>query len=334
MKNMFLFACLLFVLLFTASYLARSHHSPVKESALPTFRIAVVTPVIHPSLEQIQKGFCEALQANPNISYQFTTYNGQGSKALLRAEIEEVVRGQYDLILAIGTQAAKMGKEVLTKKRQKIPLVFTAVSDPVGHHLVSTELIPGDFVTGVREATDYPKQLQLLSSLLENLSHVVLVYDPTQAGLDKDKACVEEELARLGIKLTPVEVFKTNEIKQKLLPYMADADVVMILKDNTVVTGLETLAKLCQSHQAILFASDLDSPDKGAAIGFGVKEYDFGVEAAKKAQLILEQGASPQFIPVTPVDQFKLIFNEKALLEQGSEPSLHLLERMQKESPR
>ena len=75
-----------------------------------------------------------------------------------------------------------------------------------------------------------------------------------------------------------------------------------MLKDNTVVSGLDALIKL----NIPIMASDLDSPDRGAALGFGVHEIDFGIEAAKKALLILEQGIPPREIPVTAPSNFEL----------------------------
>ncbi len=291
------------------------------------FRVAVLTPVTHPSLEQIQQGFCETLTHNGIDRYQFTVYNAQGSQTLMRSELEEMSSKRYDLIFAIGTQAAKMSKEVLTKKHQTTPLVFAAVPNPEEHHLVQSESTPNGFVTGISEITDYSKQMDLLAHLKPDLKSVLLVYDPTNAGLDRDRIIVENKLSTMGIRLIPIEVFKTNEIKQKVSPFIHEVDVVMTLKDNTVVAGLETLVKLCHTTQTLLMASDLDSPLKGAAIGFGVKEYDFGVEAAKKARLILHDGLSPHQIPVTAVDQFKLKFNTLSMAQQGLplDPFLHYL---------
>jgi putative tryptophan/tyrosine transport system substrate-binding protein len=96
----------------------------------------------------------------------------------------------------------------------------------------------------------------------------------------------------------------------------------MVLKDNTVVSGLDVLVKLCNQFQIPLMASDLDSPDKGAAFGFGVYEVEFGTEAAKKALQILNEGESPGQIPVTPVSNFDLRINQEAAQKQGIDPTL------------
>lgn len=330
MKKSLFIICLLLSLSFAIAEFSQSERlvNAPKEinKDQKVFRVAILTPVTHPSLEQIQQGFCETLTRQGADRYQFTVYNAQGNQTLMRSELEGISGKHYDLILAIGTQAAKMSKEVLTKKQQTTPLVFAAVPNPENHHLQSESVSEG-FVTGVSEVTDYSKQMELLAHLKPNLKSVLLVYDPTNAGLDRDKIAVENKLAAMGIRLIPIEVFKTNEIKQKVSPFIHEVDVVMTLKDNTVVAGLETLVKLCHTNQTLLMTSDLDSPLKGAAIGFGVKEYDFGAEAAKKAHFILHDGLPPHQIPITAVDQFKLKVNAKSMAQQGLQldPFLHYL---------
>ena len=66
-------------------------------------------------------------------------------------------------------------------------------------------------------------------------------------------------------------------------------------------------------------ASDLDSPSRGAAFGYGVYEVEFGIEAAIKALKILEDGVPAGSIPITPVANFSLRVNREAAIAQGIE---------------
>ncbi len=83
---------------------------------------------------------------------------------------------------------------------------------------------------------------------------------------------------------------------QRFLP-LCPSDALIVLKDNTIVSGLDVLVKLCDRHRIPLMASDLDSPDRGAAFGYGVYEIDFGIEGANKALQILIKGIHPGTIP-------------------------------------
>ncbi|MBY0352956.1 ABC transporter substrate-binding protein [Candidatus Babeliales bacterium] len=301
-------------------YLAYLLYAPeskvVHATATRTHRVAILTPVTHPSLEQIEQGFRKTLQQDTTANYECTTYNANGNRSLMRSQVEEILAGNYDLAFAIARQPAQMLKEISIKKQQLVPIVFGAVSDPVGSGIIDAEQASNNNVTGVIEVTNYELQLALLHALKPSTKRMLLVYDPN-SGFGKDK----EEIVRLagvhGIEVMGMEVYAASEIYGKVSSAMSTVDAVMVLKDNTVVSGLEGLIKLCNQHGVTLYTTDLDSPAKGAALGFGVEEYDFGVEGAKKALLILNEGKNPTNIPSTPLANNKIKLNTQAAAAQG-----------------
>ena len=128
---------------------------------------------------------------------------------------------------------------------------------------------------------------------------------------------IEDFLQQKKIALTCVEVFQPSEIYQKTAPFIATTDAVLILKDNTVVSGVNALIKLCNQHHVLLYASDLDSGDKGAGLSFGVHEYDFGVEGALKADLILNKNKKPTDIPTSRAINMTVKVNATTIHTQG-----------------
>lgn len=285
-------------------------------------QIAILTPITHPSLEQIEKGFKETLESENPGKYHFVTYNAQGNKTLMRGEVEEIAQKDFSLVFAIGTSSAQMVTEVFAKKKLVTPIVFTCVNDPVGFNIVSSESAPGGYVTGIKELLDFRKELDLTLKLKPKIKSLLLVYNSMEPGLAKDQKEISLILQEKGIDLITVEVFQTNEFKAKVTPFMKKADAMLILKDNTVVGGLDILIKLCNQQRIPLLASDLDSPDRGAAFGYGVYEIDFGIEGAKKALQILNQYTKPGDIPITPVSKFVFKINREAAIAQGIESSL------------
>jgi putative ABC transport system substrate-binding protein len=283
--------------------------------------IAILTPVTHPSLEQTERGFKETIERESPGKYRFVTYNAQGSKTLMRGEIEEIARKRFPIVFTIGTSASQMTTEVFAKKGNSTPIVFTSVNDPVGFQIVASESVPGGNATGVKELLDFKKELEYALELKPSIRSVLLVYNPMEPGLVKDQQEIEAILKEHRIELITVEVFQSNEFMTKVSPFMPKADAMLVLKDNTVVSGLDTLVKLCNQYRIPLMASDLDSPDRGAAFGYGVHEIDFGVEGAKKALEILHGKKSAGSIPVTPVSQFVFKVNKEAAARQGIEVS-------------
>lgn len=280
--------------------------------------IAILTPVTHPSLEQIEAGFKAQIEFESAGQYRFVTYNAQGSKTLMRGEVEAIAkRDDVALVFTIGAMASQMTKEVFDKKQQNTPVVFTCVSDPVGFQIVGSEAHPGGNITGVKQLIDVETELKQVLAYKSNMRTIVLVLNPMEPGIAQDADDVAAILAKLDLALIRVEVFQSNECLAKVAPQMANADAVLVLKDNTVVSALDPLVKLCNRHQVPLLTSDLDSPDRGAAFGYGVHEVDFGTEGANKALQILDHKANPGDIPVTPVSRFELRINRTAAAMQG-----------------
>jgi putative tryptophan/tyrosine transport system substrate-binding protein len=279
--------------------------------------IAILTPITHPSLEKAENGFKQSLEASNPGKYRFVTYNAQGNKTLMRSEIEEIAQKDYALVFTLGTSASQMATEVFNKKRIETPIVFTCVNDPVGFHIVFSEETPGGNITGVKEMLHFDAELEALLRYKPSIQNIVLVYNPAEPGLQKDQQEIDRILKQKNITLQTIEAFQTNEILAKVSPFMSIADAVIVLKDNTVISGLDVLVKLCNRYQIPLMTSDLDSPDRGAAFGYGVYEVDFGIEGAKKALQILVEGVQPGSIPVTHVSEFTLRINSEAAKRQG-----------------
>ena len=98
---------------------------------------------------------------------------------------------------------------------------------------------------------------------------------------------------------------------------MDSADLIMILKDNTIVSGIDTIIKLCQNYHVPLLASDLNSGEKGAVLAYGIHEFDSGAQGALQAKLILEQGKQPDQVPVVAVEKMVMKINRKQAQLQG-----------------
>ena len=280
-------------------------------------RIAVVQPAIHPSMDEITRGFIETIEKESKYSYDFTIFNANNNVMLMRAQIEEIVQQQFDLVMTIGSKATQLAQEVIQKKQSTMPVVFTAVADPIGQNIIKSYENSGNQLTGVIEELHFDEQLELLLLLKSSVKHVLLVYNPSQIGLIKEADIIEQILVSRNILLSKAEVYNSNEIYQKVSGLLSDIDVVIVLKDHTAMSGLESLIKLCCAHQVTLYASDLDSPARGAVLGYGVMERQFGIQGARSALEILVDKKLPSQIPCCPAHDYKLRINAAMIQSQG-----------------
>lgn len=299
-------------------FLAVTLISPKETSSEPTHRIAVFTPITHAALQEIEQGFKDTLSKSSALSYEFTTFNANGNKTLQRAQAEEIIHGTFDLVFTIGSSCTQLIAEISRKKHSAMPQVFCSIEDPVGMGIVDSLSSSGNQITGVIEgAMQANDQVKILRALKPDAKRVLLVYDPAATfGMEKERAVLESLLEQANITLQSIEVSQANEISQKASALIANNDMVLVLKDNTVVSGIDSLITLCNRYGVALFVSDLNSGQKGAAIAYGIKEYDSGVGAALKAEQIFA-GKKPADIPITPIDKLTLVINKNTMKQQN-----------------
>ena len=291
-------------------------------------RIAIFVPAVHPAMDEIERGFKERV-ATGDTSIAFDIYNANGNKALLRGQAEEILSHNYDLIFTIGAQCSQVIHELSIKKQLLVPQVFCAVDDPIKIGLVASFASSGNQVTGVIATSLYQQQLDYLVSIKPHTRTVLLVYDPAHgAGLEKNRQEIEQICTRKGIKLQVVEVANAQDIAQRVPGFLSGVDAVLVLTDHTVVAALDNLVTLCNRYHVVLYASDLNSGDKGAALSFGVTEYDYGTLSAQLALQIVVDGVKPAQLPIVAVQKQYLKINTTTMKEQGLDCSADQLDQL------
>lgn len=278
------------------------------------YRIAVLTPVTHAALEEIILGFKETL--GKNLPCTFDIYNAEGDRVLLQSQAEKIAQDtRYNLALVVATQPSIIMKEVVLKRGSQLPIVCAAVDDPVKNGLVHSLESSGNTFTTVTESMDkkhYQLQLDFLKKLFPHIKKLLLVYTPNVM-LDREKDLLDECSKEHGIELTLLPIFACHELAQKASSLMLGQDCVIVLKDNTIVSCIETLVMLCNRMHIPLYASDLNSLKAGATCAYGVHEYQFGMQAAHQAYAILHDKKKPSTVASSRITQCRFVVNQEAL---------------------
>lgn len=314
------------MLLGTLNHASSTQQAITTAASVPTHKIAILLPALHPSLTLIENGFKETL-AELGLSCTFTEYNANSSKTLMHAQAQEIVASAPDLIFTVGAHASMMVYQLLAKQQIAIPLIFSAVSDPISRGLVPSLTAPGPIATGIADVTAFePLQVQTLLTFKPNVTQILLVYDPSQGpAFDNNVATFAQLFKQHGITLQPVVVQHHNQVVDKtataldtlLRTHNAATIAIMILTDHTTVTAVDGLIKLCNNHGVTLFTSELESVDKGAALAFGIDQYAYGKQAALQAAQILKEHTAISTIATKELDDFKIKINVAAAERQG-----------------
>lgn len=286
----------------------------ISQKSDAVYRVAILLPVSHPSLEEIKQGFIDTITQKLTVMYD--VYNANGDRMLLRNQAEHIVQKNYDLVFTIATGPALIMKEVTAQRGSALPIVASAVEDPVGIQLIKSMTNSHNNVTTVTQRDEFEKQIETLLFLKPKTKNILLVYHPATQ-FERIKIIIEKICQSHKIGLNTLPIFTLNDISQKVPHLLAANDTLLVLKDNLVVSGIEGLITICNRAQITLYVSDLNSVDKGAALGFAIREYDDGVEGAFKAFEILQNKKKPADVPSSQMGHFITKINTQTMHQQA-----------------
>ncbi len=261
------------------------------------YKVGIVKYVDDASLDQIQKAIQDELDAKGaelGVTFDYADYtkNGQADSTTLNQIASDLIADQVDLIIPIATPAA-MIMQTATEDNQ-IPVVFSAVSDPVGAGLVASLDAPGANVTGTSDALNSKAVIDLMLAANPDMKTLGLLYDQ---GQDSSKLAISDAIAYCKEK--GIETVEKTGTTNDELALAADAlvaakvDAVFTPTDNTVMTAELAIyekfvdAKIPHYGGADSFALN------GAFCGYGVNYVTLGTATADMAVDILVNDASP-----------------------------------------
>jgi putative tryptophan/tyrosine transport system substrate-binding protein len=280
-----------------------------------TYRIGVTQIVEHPSLDEALKGFKQALK-DKGLSVSYDVQIAQGDMNNNQTISNNFASDQVDLIFANSTPSA----QAALNATKDIPIVFTSVTDPVGAQLVQSMEKPGGNVTGTTDTHPeaIPKTVQFIDKYVKG-NRVGMIYNSGEQNSVAQVETVKKAMKGTDLKIVPVSVSTSAEVKQAAESLVGKADCIYIITDNTVVSALESVIQVASDHDIPLFVGELDSVKRGGFAAYGFDYYDIGYEAGEMAVQILKDGKKPSDLPVQYPKKLKLLINKKAAKDMGIE---------------
>lgn len=266
------------------------------------FKVGIVQYVDDASLNQIEAAIEAELDAKGEelgvtFDYADYTYNGQADSSTLNQIATDLVAEDVDVIIPIATPTA-MIMQAATEENQ-IPVVFSAVSDPVGAGLVASIDEPGSNITGTSDALNTEALMDLMFAADPDIQSVGLLYNKSE---DASKAPIEEAKAYLDAKgVSYVEKTGTTNDEISLAAdalVAAGVDAVFTPTDNTVMTAELAIFEKFADAQIPHYAGADSFALNGAFCGFGVNYVDLGTATADMVVDILVNGSAPSTTPV------------------------------------
>ncbi len=284
-------------------------------SATETKTLAITAIVEHPALDAARAGAIEQLAAEgfkegENLIVNFQS--AQGNMGTAGQIAKQFASENPDVIYAISTPSAQAVASATTT----IPVVFSAVTDPVAAKLVTSLEKPGNNVTGASDMLPYEPQIELIRELIPNVKNVGYVYSPGEVNSTVVLKNLKEKLAPLGINVIESPAQKSSDITQAANALVGKVDVIYTPTDNNVINAYEALAQVAKSAKIPLIAAETSTVERGAVAALGVNYTDLGKESGKIIARVLK-GEKPDTIPVYISQNLDLYVSKKHAAEQG-----------------
>lgn len=282
----------------------------------PAKTIAISAIVEHPSLNDIRLGVVEGLASlgykdGQNLTVNFQS--AQGNMATAGQISKQFVADNPDAIVAITTPTAQS----LAAATSTIPLIYTAVSDPVAAKLIDANnkgTQPN--ITGLSSMLPVAPQVLLFSQVKPEAKRIGYVYSPGEANAVVVKEQLLEELPKHGMTLVDVPANRTADVADATRALSGRVDLIFVSLDNGVVSAMEAMVQVAQELGVPVIASDEFSVRRGAAAALGVSDYDFGLVTAKLVAQVLD-GTAPADIAPEVMNTLTLYVSPTHASKQG-----------------
>jgi putative ABC transport system substrate-binding protein len=277
--------------------------------------VAVTAIVEHPALDAARDGIRDGLsdagyKVGDNLTFVYET--AQGNPATAAQIARKFVGDNPTIIVPISTPSA----QAVVAATKDIPVVFTAVTDPVGAELVKDAAMPGGNVTGVSDLSPLGDHLALIKEVTPDAKKIGVIYNPGEPNSVSLISKLKELAGPAGYEIVEANATKTADVQQAARSLVGEVDVIYIPTDNTVVSALEAAVQVAEQNSIPLYAGDTDSVPRGAIAAIGFNYYDIGLQTADTVIKVLK-GEDPGSIPVKQAQGTNLVVNPGAAKKMG-----------------
>lgn len=289
--------------------------------------VATTAIVEHPALDAVRDGIKETLIKSGYVGDQlkFTYESAQGKPAIAAQIARKLVGDAPDVIVAIATPSAQAA--VVASKN--IPVVFSAVTDPLGAKLIPHMLKPGGNVTGLSDMANVKEHLELIKEFLPNLKAVGVPYNPGEANSVSMLAALKVEAKKMGIKIVESAAPRSSDVMIAAKQLVGKVDAIYCPIDNTIISAVESVVKVGIDAQIPVFAGDTDTVSRGAVAAVGYDYFDLGRQTGDIVVRILK-GEKPGDIDVQTAKGTNLFVNPKMAARMGIKVPKSVLNRASK----
>lgn len=254
-----------------------------------SYTVGIAQFAEHGSLDNCREGFLqglaeEGIEEGKNLTVLYENAQADGGTA--SQIINNFLSKKTDLICAIATpiaQAAYGGA-----KKANVPVIFTAVTDPVAAALANADGTPAGEVTGTSDKLPVEKQLEMIRKILPDAKTIGILYSTSEVNSETAIKEYKAAAANYGFEIVEGPVTATADIPLATDNILEKVDCLNNLTDNTVVSSLPLILDKAAKKNIPVFGSEVEQVKIGCLAAMGLDYVDLGKQTGKMAAKVLK----------------------------------------------
>lgn len=277
--------------------------------------VDVTAIVQHPALDAARDGIKKALadagfKDGTNLTFHYES--AQGNPATATQIAQKFVGENPNVIVAIATPSA----QAVAATTQDIPVVFTAVTDPLGAQIVKNLDKPGGNITGISDMSPLADHLKLIQEIVPSAKKIGVPYNPGEANSVSLLNALKKMASAYNVDIVEAPATKSSDVQGAAQSLVGKVDVIYVPTDNTIVSALESVIAVGKENKLPVFSGDTDSVTRGTIASIGFDYFQIGLQTGAVVVRVLK-GEKPGDIAVRNASGTDLFVNPNAAKAMG-----------------
>ena len=292
------------------------------------YKIGILQFAQHPSLDNCREGFLQGLEEegfvegkNLEVDYQ----NAQADMGIAAQIADAFVGNKVDMVTAIATPAAMSAYNATMKT--DIPVVYTAITDPVVAQVADENKNPLGNITGTSDILPVEAQLKLIRELMPEAKNLGILHTSSEANSDSMLEIYKDLADKYDFKVIDEAINTTADIPLATDNLLSKVDVMTNILDNTVVNSLPTILDKANAKKIPVFGSEIEQVKMGCLGSEGIEYISLGKQTGKMAAKILRGEAKASELAYEIIEEPNLYLNSKVAEDLGIDIPKYLLDR-------
>lgn len=282
------------------------------------YTVGISQFAVHGSLDNCREGFLaglaeEGITEGQNLKLQYV--NAQADAGTAGMTADNFVSKKVDLICAIATPCAMTAYN--STMNTDIPVIYTAVSDPVEAGLANTDGTPVGNITGTSDALAVDAQLRMIREVLPDAEKIGIIYTTSEANSISTIAQYKESAGIYGFEIVDTGVTAMSEVALAAADIAGKVDCITNLTDNTVVSALQTVLDEANKKNIPVFGSEVEQVKAGCVASMGLEYFELGRQTGRMAAKVLKGEAKASDMKFEVISEPSLYVNTAAAEKIG-----------------